>query len=303
MLKVLGLVEESSFVKIYSPMLSISLYSLFAIAVSAQDLSEDSSANEGMAEGLLLSTIFILIMIMIIRKSSDFGKFGKLKNMAFISKSIFWFWTWMTFSVPFSFLFDGSSSGDIFMAFFCATPVFILPVYFVINFITSPIEMKITSTLFGTKALELRDGLEETINQNITLSNEKKLIEEKLTLGNLTHNENIRLRQELNDMEGSLERNKDKMDSMASELENLRLQIKNKEQVEEKKFEGLGSLFGSEQKPQPSKTNMNYQDSVHQGDHVGQKVDSQTINDPDAIARIALESYKQAMKDMREKEW
>jgi predicted nuclease with TOPRIM domain len=163
--------------------------------------------------------------------------------------------------------------------------------------------MKITSTLFGTKALELRDGLEETINQNITLSNEKKLIEEKLTLGNLTHNENIRLRQELNDMEGSLERNKDKMDSMASELENLRVQIKNKEQVEEKKFDGLGSLFGSEQKPQPSKTNMAYQDSVHQGDHVGQKVDSQTINDPDAIARIALESYKQAMKDMREKEW
>ena len=48
---------------------------------------------------------------------------------------------------------------------------------------------------------------------------------------------------------------------------------------------------------------MAYQDSVHQGDHVGQKVNSQTINDPDAIARIALDSYKQAMKDMREKEW
>jgi hypothetical protein len=39
-------------------------------------------------------------------------------------------------------------------------------------------------------------------------------------------------------------------------------------------------------------------DSVHQGDNVGQKVESQTINDADAIARIALESYKQALKDM-----
>jgi hypothetical protein len=51
------------------------------------------------------------------------------------------------------------------------------------------------------------------------------------------------------------------------------------------------------QSNQSKDTKISYQDSVHQGDHVEHKVDSQTINDPDAIARIALASYKQAMKD------
>ena len=51
---------------------------------------------------------------------------------------------------------------------------------------------------------------------------------------------------------------------------------------------------------QSNSTKINYQDSVHQGDQVGQKVDTQTINDPDAIARIALDSYKQAIKDIND---
>lgn len=48
---------------------------------------------------------------------------------------------------------------------------------------------------------------------------------------------------------------------------------------------------------QNNETKMSYQDSVHQGDSIGHKIDSQTINDPDAIARIVLEAYKQGSEN------
>jgi hypothetical protein len=58
----------------------------------------------------------------------------------------------------------------------------------------------------------------------------------------------------------------------------------------------------AEERAAAKEASAEYQDSVHQGDNVGQKVESQTINDADAIARIALESYKQALKDMGKEE-
>lgn len=41
---------------------------------------------------------------------------------------------------------------------------------------------------------------------------------------------------------------------------------------------------------------MGYQDSVHQGDNIGNKVGSQTFNDVEAIGRMAVEAYQKGQK-------
>ena len=276
--------------KVKSSIIIIPFISFFSVMVSAQDLSDENSSGDGMIEGLFVSVILISVALRMVYRSSDSGRLGKLKNMGFISKVIFWFVTWMLTWSWSSLFFDDFYTVGFIIFFSCFLPIIIFPTYIILISITSPIEKGISSAIFGTKALELSGDLEETINKNIILNNEKQILEQRLSHGSLTDDENIRLQKELLGMENSLEKNNEVMESMASELENLRSQISEQNQ--------------SNELSEPS-TNvaMSYQDSVHQGDHVNQKVDSQTINDPDAIARIALESYKQAMKDMREKEW
>ena len=91
--------------------------------------------------------------------------------------------------------------------------------------------------------------------------------------------ENRNLRNELSTMQSVMRENDEMARDLVAELEDLRAALE-------------------EERAAMKQASAEYQDSVHQGDNVGQKIESQTVNDADAIARIALESYRQALKDM-----
>ncbi|MDC0502516.1 thrombospondin type 3 repeat-containing protein [Euryarchaeota archaeon] len=133
-----------------------------------------------------------------------------------------------------------------------------------------------------SKASSLQNKLNNTINDNLKLRGDRELLQRQLRNKDLTESENAKLRKELNMMQSMTDTNVSEMERMAFELQELRSIIEKSNKEENLKSD-------------------NYQDSVHQGDNIGQNIESQTINDADAIARVALESYRQAMKDMREK--
>jgi hypothetical protein len=133
-----------------------------------------------------------------------------------------------------------------------------------------------------SKASSLQNKLNNTINDNLKLRGDRELLQRQLRNKDLTESENAKLRKELNMMQSMTDTNVSEMERMAFELQELR------------------SIIEKSNKEKNLKSD-NYQDSVHQGDNIGQNIESQTINDADAIARVALESYRQAMKDMREK--
>ena len=132
-----------------------------------------------------------------------------------------------------------------------------------------------------SKASSLQNKLNNTINDNLKLRGDRELLQRQLRNKDLTESENAKLRNELNIMQSMTDTNVSEMERMAFELQELRSIIEKSNNEENLKSD-------------------NYQDSVHQGDNIGQNIESQTINDADAIARVALESYRQAMKDLRE---
>ena len=127
--------------------------------------------------------------------------------------------------------------------------------------------------------------LQESMN-DLILENERLLEEkENLTIqieNELTNNEQVNeLNYIINQMQQSMNSRLDSMAEMANEVENLRNELRQSQET-------------------PKELKSDYQDSVHQGDNVGQKVDTQVVNDADAIARITLDAYRQALKDMSE---
>lgn len=128
-------------------------------------------------------------------------------------------------------------------------------------------------------ASRLQETLGSTMQENDGLRREREQLTRLLRSSDLTETENRTLRNELSTMQSVMGENDEMAREMVAELEELR-----------------GAL--AEERAAAKEASAEYRDSVHQGDNVGQKVESQTINDADAIARIALESYKQALKDM-----
>jgi regulator of replication initiation timing len=129
------------------------------------------------------------------------------------------------------------------------------------------------------QAQRLQKTLGSTMQENDGLRREREQLTRLLRSSDLTETENRTLRNELSTMQSVMGENDEMAREMVAELEELR-----------------GAL--AEERAAAKEASAEYRDSVHQGDNVGQKVESQTINDADAIARIALESYKQALKDM-----
>ncbi len=129
------------------------------------------------------------------------------------------------------------------------------------------------------QAQRLQKTLGSTMQENDGLRREREQLTRLLRSSDLTDAENRNLRNELSTMQSVMGENDEMAREMVAELEELR-----------------GAL--AEERAAAKEASAEYQDSVHQGDNVGQKVESQTINDADAIARIALESYKQALRDM-----
>jgi len=125
----------------------------------------------------------------------------------------------------------------------------------------------------------LQKTLDSTMQENDGLHREREELTRLLQSSDLTYTENQILRNELSTMHSVMEENDELAREMAAELEELRVAL-------------------AEERAATKEASAEYQDSVHQGDNVGQKIESQTINDADAIARIALESYKQALKDL-----
>jgi len=129
------------------------------------------------------------------------------------------------------------------------------------------------------QAQRLQKTLDSAMQENDGLRREREELTRLLQSSDLTDTENRSLRKELSTMHSVMAENDELARVMVAELEELRAAL-------------------AEERAAAKEASAEYQDSVHQGDNVGQKVESQTINDADAIARIALESYKQALKDM-----
>ena len=125
----------------------------------------------------------------------------------------------------------------------------------------------------------MQKKLDSTMQENDGLHREREELTRLLQSSDLTDTENQSLRKELSTMHSVMEENDELAREMVAELEELRVAL-------------------AEERAAAKEASAEYQDSVHQGDNVGQKIESQTINDADAIARIALESYKQALKDL-----
>ena len=129
------------------------------------------------------------------------------------------------------------------------------------------------------QAQRLQKTLGSTMQENDGLRREREQLTRLLRSSDLTETENRILRNELSTMQSVMGENDEMAREMVAELEELRDAL-------------------AEERAAAKEASAEYRDSVHQGDNVGQKVESQTINDADAIARIALESYKQALRDM-----
>ena len=129
------------------------------------------------------------------------------------------------------------------------------------------------------RASSLQETLGSTMQENEELRREREQLTRQLRSSDLTETENRTLRNELSTMQSVMEENDELAREMVAELEELRDAL-------------------AEERAAAKEASAEYQDSVHQGDNVGQKIESQTVNDADTIARIALESYKQALKDM-----
>ena len=125
----------------------------------------------------------------------------------------------------------------------------------------------------------MQKTLGSTMQENDGLRREREQLTRLLRSSDLTETENRNLRNELSTMQSVMGENDEMAMEMVAELEELRVAL-------------------AEERAATKEASAEYQDSVHQGDNVGQKIESQTINDADAIARIALESYKQALKDL-----